>query len=220
MPLEGAGSQGNYGRFFKRGPVDVVRRLLDIRDRLPTDFVPDVALSVEMRALRSWEEFDEGIIRWCLTAFIAAVAGNLGAVMLTVNGAGPNFTAADAVPKGTIFTVDEIMNVSAGQSIRCRIGSLQTGLISVAPADYTDARWGPGLAIPPIRAVTGSNATASGEEIEHILALQRIQRDGIFIGQAEQAAEPLGGNNTLTCWGVTANTGVDVRIFGRIILPR
>jgi len=208
-------------RFFKRGPLDVVRGLLDVREQLPTEMVREIQLSAEIRALRVWEEFSEGIIRWSILGNQGAVAAQNSGLMIAVNGAGPNFpTAAGvAVPPGTLFTIDEVKNFSAG-AVRICIGSSAGGLISAVPADYTDARWGPSTGVPPIRAVQGTQGGISGQEIDGVISNERLQRQGIFIGIAEQVAEPLGGNQTVTFFNVAVNQAQDIRVQGRIILPR
>lgn len=178
-------------RFFKRGPITVVKTGLDVRDSLITDTDEKLQVGYEARAIRPWEEFDEGIIRWTIRAFVAASIGNFGGIQLTVNGSGPNFTAADAVPRGSLFLVDEVKNTSVNP-VRLHIGALTTGLISAVPADYTDARWGPRQAIPPVRAVSGVVAAVSGEEINYVSSTERWQREGLFIAIAQQIGEPLG----------------------------
>ena len=208
-------------RFFKRGPLDVVRGLLDVREALPTEMIREVQLSAEIRALRVFEEFAEGIIRWAIIGNQGAVAAQNSGLMICLNGAGNNFPPASgvAVPPGTIFTIDEVKNFSAG-AVRLMIGASTGGLISAVPADYTDARWGPSTGVPPIRAVQGTQGGISGQEIDGVASNERLQRDGIFIGIAEQVAEPLGGNQTLTLFNVAVNQAQDIRVQGRIILPR
>lgn len=206
-------------RFFKRGPVEVIRKLYDIRDTLPTDVDIQLTASAEVRALRPWEEFDEGIIRWQLRAFVAAAGALFGGIQIAINGSGPNFTTADAVPRGSLLIIDEIKNAAAN-AIRLYIGANSTGLISSTPADYTDARWGPRTAIPPVLAVSGTNGAISGDEINYVGAGERWQKAGLFVAITQQAATPLSGDQTLTIFTNAVNQDLDSRISGRIVLPR
>jgi hypothetical protein len=206
-------------RFFKRGCIEVYRNLLDIRAQLPTDAQLEIQPSLELRAIRVWEEFSENIIRWSMSVVSAAVAAQNSALMITVNGAGNNFTADVAVPPGTVFTIDEIKNFSA-TTLQGTIGSATAGATSAVAPDYSDGRWGSRIARPPIRAVTYSRGGIDGDVIEGLSVAERLQRAGIFIGIAQQLAEPLNTDQTFTLYGVTVNTAVDVRVQGRVILPR
>ena len=200
--------------------MEVVRKLLDVRDSMITDSEQQLGVSVEARAIRTWEEFDEGIIRWAATIIQGAVIGEFSGAITTVNGAGDNFVAADRVPRGTVLTLDEIFNGSA-TSIDVRIGANVTGLVTDLAAEYTDARWGPRGALPPVRIKTGSNAVRTGDVIDLLINGTRVQRGGIFTCQALQLAEPLGNNQDVTIWGTTANLAIsNVVLQGRVILPR
>jgi len=208
-------------RFFKRGPLEVYKSLLDIRDKLPTDALLELQPSLELRAIRPWEEYLEGIIRWSIRLSIAAPGAGLNnGLMIACNGAGNNFpvAAGQAVPVGTLISIDEY--ICFGQNVTCCIGSSAGGLISAVPADYCDGRWGPAAGVPPVRAVSGSQGGVSGQQIDSAVSNQRVIRPGLFIGIAEQVAEPLGGNQTLTIFTVTANTALDILVVGRIVLPR
>jgi hypothetical protein len=218
--LELAGAAGSTVRFFKRGPITVVRTGLDVRDALITDTEDKLQVGYEARALRPWEEFDESILRWSLRAVVGpGGAGTFGGVMIAINGSGANFVAADPVPRGSLIVIDEVNNLTAN-AVQLMIGAASTSLTSAVPADFTDARWGPKTAIPPVRAVSGTPAAITGDEIDAVLNPQRYQKEGFFIGITEQVAEPLGGDQCLTIFSNTANVQFNVRVKGRIVLPR
>lgn len=192
------------------------RNLRFVGTPLPTELTDTIQLVHEMRAIRPWEEFDEKIIRWSLLVnVVAGGAGIFSGGMITLE----PITRNGPITPGTLIQIDEVHNLT-GTLLFLSIGSAAAGLISVTPADFTDARWGPQTAIPPVRAVTGGNAAISGQEIRRVIGNERLVSPGMFIGQALNVLEPLGSDQTLTIWSSIANILMTVMVQGKIMLGR
>lgn len=76
-------------------PVKLTRRIIRVAERvlgltgtpLPTDILDKIGISLEARAIRSWELFDEDIITWHRTIQVpAGGAGRFGGVSFGVGG--------------------------------------------------------------------------------------------------------------------------------------
>lgn len=187
----------------KQGPPGVIRRLLGIIggtfDR-GADHVQPVA---EIRAVRIWEDFDEGIIRFGVNVAQAAVVGQNSMVSVTLDLA--------VVPSGTIYVIEEVDNRSA-MTITARVGTVITPVATVAGV-FGDQRMGPAAAPPPIVFTAGSNA-APGGSIFTALSAAVIKHD-LFIGTGTLAF-----TQAFSIVGETQNTALGVTLRGRIILPR
>jgi hypothetical protein len=207
-------------RFFKRGPIEVVRHLLDVRDRLPTDAGDSVGISAELRAIRPWEEFDEGILRFSFRITQAAVAGQNGGIQLWLNGWHTTAGSYGVVPRGTLWILDELENGSVGVRFLVNRTAAATGLINGGDlCEYGDTRWGGINPVSPLNVNTGSNAAVFGDSINEVSAGQRLSKEGIFISEATPG-DQLGNDHALTIWGDTVNVALVAILSGRVIFPR
>jgi hypothetical protein len=110
----------NSIRFFR--PLDVAKRVLQVRERMPTDLADAVQLSAEIRPQDFPENFEAGIIGYVVRWTLVAVAGRFGIGSLGLGG--------PQVPAGSFFTVDEALayTLPVGGVIRCGIGGVPVGI--------------------------------------------------------------------------------------------
>lgn len=124
------------------GPADIIRRLFDLKgDDRPQQISPVIHGVAEMRAVRPWEFFDEGIRRWSL----AVTVGPGGAGTFAVVQVGPFLGAT--LPKGNLYVVTAIQATVglqgakvAGDVVECRRGA--TTEAGLADARSMDSRIG------------------------------------------------------------------------------
>lgn len=169
-------------------------------DQLSRVFVP----TLEARAIRFWEDFSEGIMRWSCAGFAAAVAAQF-------SGFNVSLALGAGIPAGAIFAIDEVEN-RTGITVRARLGS--PGLIPSANevCVYTDGRWAPGNAPPPGMLVQEGAAPAEpGQSFKELTG--GILYHNVYVGQAGQT-------DLLVFVGTVVNTAVAVAMSGRVIFPR
>lgn len=198
-------------RFLKRAPMELIRRLLDVREQLPTDLEAKVQLVAEARALRFWEQFDERVIRWSLN--FARVADPVAFVGGLIQG----FTIAN-VPTGSLWLVERVRN-HAPNILNVHIDTapgLGSNNLQVS-ARYLDRREGPTDAPVPLACFTSSSGLAPTGNLvaavdpgeEHYLGYV-----GISTAQNVSGNEP----NTIALATRAVNLPFDATVSGYVIM--
>lgn len=196
-------------RFFRFGPGGVLRRLLDAREGLPTDYLDQVQPSAEVRALRPWEDFDERIHRWWIAVSVAAVAGEFSGVV---------FAPGSAMQRGSIWTVDGL-DVSTPNAnppgATVTVGATPAGF-AAGPVKYADNRWGPVAAGvgPPLDVSFGTDPATTGSGCWFLEP--PLSRCAVASWPGWVSTEV--GQN-LAVWGNTVLQLLRVSAWGRIIVP-
>ncbi len=201
-------------RFFRRSATETLRRFLDIRDQLPTDAELIVRPSFELRALRPWEEFDEGVIRWWGFYQAVAIVGQLSSVLINPR---RNTVGLGALPPaGTLITLDFAENHSAAPNVVQLIAGpnnqVGPGFSAIV---YQDTRHGPVASVGPVSVVVGQ-ANAGGGIVGRLNSVDTVTSRLENIGWVSL----VGDGDPLELRGTTLNTTVACSLRGRIIPPR
>lgn len=194
-------------RIQRQGNAEILRDIFGLKEVTFLDEVKRYVLPVaEIRAVRFWEEFKEGIMRWSLRAFQAAVVAEFSGVSV-------GFATGSPPPQGSIYVVDEIVNQS-GQTIDIRRGTV-INPVAAAVSVYSDSRWAPFNVQPPIVATQGSSAAPGGTLMDQ-MQTGTIRTGGVYVspGFNPNVAEPLG------IFGTTLNTSFSIVVRGRLIPSR
>lgn len=199
------------GGIDRIGPADVVRRLLDLKSNDRPEVASDVVMPVaEVRALRYFEEFDEGVIRWIADAEIAAQVGTFS---------GLRISGIVGLRGSSIYTVDLVKNISA-QEATIRINGGVVVNLGTQTVLYEDERWST-AAPPPLDVIQISQTPITATRIWRLLAGESI--DAVYVSKAISSAvgagAPLSGT-TFEVFGDTVNTALRIMIRGRIIQPQ
>ena len=199
-------------RFLKRGPSEVIRRLLDVREQLPTNAGDTVQPVAETRAVRYWEEFDEGIVRWSLYAVQALVAGQFAGLDIT------GFAVNIPPPPGSLWTIDEVHNHSS-MRVAFGVGSGHSPTNPQIPRNL-DRRWGPRLVSVPLNATSGAAAAPLYTQFGELQAIPATgQHDSeLRVGYVSDQLADL--ENFFVVSGLALATLLVVRVVGRIIFIR
>ncbi|SRR6266540_379982 len=199
-------------RFFRRSATETLRRFLDIRDQLPTDAELIVRPSFELRALRFWEEFDEGTIRWWGFYQAGAIVGQLSSVLINPR---RNTAGLGALPPpGTLITLDFAENHSTNVVQFVAGPNNQVGP-SFAAMVYQDTRHGPVNAIAPTFIGVGQSG-AGGGIVGRLNSVDTVTARLENIGWVSLT----GDGDPLELRGTVLNTTVSCSLRGRIIPPR
>lgn len=203
-------------RFFRYGPANVIKRQLDVRDSLPSDTEDKVTPTMEVRAIREFEEFDEGITRWMIALLVGAVAGEFGVIALAPPDFIPVAAPGGALGKGSIVIVDSVLNTS-GITVDIGITTLAVAQATLAGISNitanADSRGGPASAsVPGVNWMAGTDpAGLSGSD--SVTAGTRHPGPAIAILHA-------GSAHVISFTGAVANTAVGLRIRGRTWRPK
>jgi len=202
-------------RFFKRGPIEVLRRLLDVRDQLPTNAVDTVQPVAEVRALRVWESFDEQIIEWSLRATTGVVAGRFSGLTLSLAAPGTPAT----LPASSLLVIDWMRSNVAGNTIGANVSAIPVGNAEAGTITemHRDSRAGllPTAQVEPLVTLNLSLAAALPNQVwQATSALQEIRIAAVI------AALTTGVLGAFNAYGNTAATAIDVTLDGKIVIPR
>lgn len=195
-------------RFTRR--QGVLQRLLGIVGRLPFDMQEEVQPSIEVRALRFWEEVDERIQRWSSDAFAALLAGNFSSLSVPYQ---PN--AAVPLPRGALITIDRLVNRS-GQTVLGAIAQPVTNNGTVVPV-FTDSRIAPASAPTPHVIKLGTQVAAFGATIFSMG--DNTQYDPELTFEVGRDGAIVNNGDCLLLGGSLVATAVRCVVKGRIILP-
>lgn len=173
----------------------VAQRFLGLR-AAPEPFInPTPGLVTELRALRPWEEFDEGIIRFSRVYTVPLVAAQFSALQ---------FTLTD--PGVFVVVIDSVMVFTAGEGLlRLNAAPVVGAAAVLGPSDQ---RWGPDIAGIPLQPTQGNAAAITGTSVA--LCPLNVPREVTEILR-------VGGQN-LTIWQRTLAADLNVEVQGRIIL--
>lgn len=185
----------------------VTQGLLGLQAEMPTDVEAAIRVVAEARAIRFWEEFDEGIIRWMAFSAIGATVGEVG--RFQINGV----AQASQLPTGTIWTLDRIIVSGAGA-----VGGAFVRINSTAEAGglnffYSDQRWAPIAGVAPMVGAVGTAAAGDGTTIAMVPTDGKLEDVGLIFPGIPR------GDFPISIDGVVANAGFNVWTQGRVILP-
>jgi hypothetical protein len=191
-------------RIRATGLPDVVRRLFRLSETPPNELAEQIQATVEARAIRPWEDFDEGIVRWCITVSQPGVVAEFSLIGLT------GFNS----PGQWLVVVDRIKSWSgANASIRLSgVPVVFNGGVISRPR-LLDARWGSALVDAPPIFTRGSNAAQPGTAIDATI----VQQDGVQPIIIPVGLPYPGGSNILVVSSLALNTAIDVTMQGRAI---
>ena len=178
----------------KQGTAGVVRRLLGVIGSTFSGAADVVQPVTEIRALRAFEDFDEGLYLLYGARFEAAVAGEFSYVGLLPH---PDF----------LIHVEEVVNLSA-QTIDTRIGFTMNPVITLTPCIVRDGRLGLG-ANTPLNLNSGAEVAPDG------VVGQRIQVAANIPRRLDHIIQP--GGQSLAFVGGTVNTAVSIDLLLRLI---
>ncbi len=184
----------------KQGAPQVVRRLLGIIGgtfNIGRDVVQPVC---EVRSLRPWEEFDEGVIGYSVVLFRAAVVGAFS---------GGAFSLAAGLPPGSFYTIDHVDNRSA-MTVELRKGATLIGFANASP-QYTDERFTALTASPPLVVINGDSPAPGGVAFDQLSTT--VVKDRLRV-----VGNQLTPGTNISIVGATANTAFQAVVHGRIIL--
>jgi hypothetical protein len=201
--------------------IRVAERVLGIVGTpLPTSINDRVQLVAEARAIRHWEEFDEGILRWSARGNAAAVAAQFGVFALTTSAAG----SADC-PRGTIITLDHAYSEVA--AVQTRFGWADLATITVAgnpTVGMKDRRNRSFLANSlPLAFVQGTQvgAVTMNDRIVFQALGSDTDNNPEAWGYTQTPTGPAGGAGEVLAFVTNVvNTALTVRCSGRIIFPK
>jgi len=202
-------------RFFRHGTNELVKSVLDVRDNGLTDTDTKVQPVVEVRALRPWEDFDEGIVRFGSRFVVGAIAAEFSAIAF-----GPPEVGglSQASPKGTIICIDRIF--TRARAVGCLVprATVVGTYTETSPiVSVRDTRWGPGGAIAPnqdLKIFVGSDPVG-------FAAVSQTGDDFEAATQYDNIGIVLGGKDT--AWvvqGTVVNTQLEISFSGRIWRPK
>lgn len=181
----------------RAGLGGVLRRLTGQRlGGTPQTLLANYQPVLEARALRIWEDFDEGILLWSFWTTSGAVVAQFSFVQI----------ALGAAPPGTLYTVDSIATDVVADVRTASAPIARVGIVRPA-----DTRWSPGTgALPPNpEAAIGSNAVVTGGQFSRVIVpgLETTR----YISDGLRAAD------NLTVWGTVLNAALTIALTGRLI---
>lgn len=174
----------------------VAQRFLGLRSAPATEVDHTPHLMTELRSVRPWEEFDEGIIRFSRVYTVPLVAAQFSALQLAV----------PSDPGIFIVILDTVLIFTAGEGLLRLNATAVVGAASVLGP--SDQRWGPDIAAIPIQPTQGNAAAITGTSIA-LCPLNVPRQLGLILRP--------GGQN-LTIWQRTLAADLNVEISGRLIL--
>lgn len=193
-------------RFFRDGLGGVLRRVLDAREALPVDYSQVIQPSLEARAIRLWEEFDERVVRWWVQVSQAAVGGEFAGVVIQPN--------VNMLP-GSLWTVEQVIVTNNLGGALFAVGATPGGFASGA-VKYCDNRWGPVAAGvgPQLDVSFGSDPATSGFN-------EWAVPPNVAFGPNEWPgwiSTEVGQN--FAVWGAAIAQALVVGLAGRIVVPQ
>lgn len=195
--------------------LDVVRQLLGLQQTLPTETEEKLRVTMEARAVRPWEEFDEGIIGWWQHVLQPAVVGQFSGVFLGVG----SEAGLSPAPRTRIVVLDSVAvdDNAADYQIRRSEGTT-LGAGATLNAVPTDSRWGgSAVALQSVFLGRGSGAALDGALVEIFgngaSALPRTPLASLpLIVHGGDAPQPL-----ILVYKATVNTALSVTLRGRLV---
>lgn len=185
-----------------RRTLNVINRLLDANEPAPVDAAKQLVLTMEARGLRSFEEFDEDIVRWGhVVAQAAGGAGTFAGVFIN----GP-------VPNNQIYTVDEIKNLGAGVLQVRNSATVPAGFATFSNPNYEEGRYAVGPVVVPLSISRGVDATITGGLVDEISPGERVTG-----GRWSNLGGVSNGQGGLLISADTAVVAIRLVIRGRLI---
>lgn len=196
--------------------IRVAERVLGLTGTpLPTELNPaGVTLVTEMRAVRFFEEYDEGIIRWWGIFQAAAIAGQLSTIQFNTRLAAANIN--DNL-RGGILTVEKIIPQSpVAATLALAVSDADVVAPAFQAAAYRDARWGPGVtALLAVQAAIGQ-ANPSGAIIATIP--DRVAFDADWAAVLNTLSFRPG--DVIALRGQAVNLAITAYVSGRLVLAK
>lgn len=193
--------------------IRVVERVLGLTGTpLPTELVPGIQLSTEMRALRHFEEYDEGLIRWWGFFQQIAIAGQLSTIQFN-----PSSIVLDSKLRGAILTVDRIKPRSTpAVALSLAAGDGAPVGAAFAAASYRDTRWGPAQAAALAVQAAEGQAVASGAIVDSLADSVVHETDWTSKLNVTGFIE----GDSLSVRSQAVNTPIACHASGRVWLPK
>jgi len=188
------------------GPADVVRKLLGLKSNDRPQLLDPVARAVtEMRALRFWEYWDEGIVLFQKRVTVAAVAAEFSTLAI----------ASAPKDQGHVFVSGVRANGGAVLHIMSRATADSTYALIPGgqPRDTRGGDINTTLDVPDF--LSGSDATYPGTIVYDLSAGEKWH---IGDGHGELLAE--GTEMVLAVSGLAVLTAITVQITGAVILTK
>ena len=209
-------------KFFRS--LGVVRRLLELQQTLPTESEEKVRVVAELRALRPWELFDEGIISW-ITAPLCpqGAAGTQSGLRI--------WGLTRPTKRGSLWVVsDYAVEATVTQGASVRIGNEAVTDVTAAVVRWLDGRWAGSQGtvpvplsarcvakVPPLTDTTldhwsnpANNLTGEWQPLNFI---SQTMADASGVAVASDSPS----TDVLTIWHNEINNSVRIRVRGFLI---
>jgi hypothetical protein len=188
----------------------VIRRLFGLRQTSPVDVEDSYRGVAEVRAVRVWEEFDEGILAWVAFATRAAVVGEFSVIALS------GFSSA-AIGGRWINQLDMVIPEPGTNTIEVRLVDVALVLNNggTATPRYVDPRHGT-ASVPAIPAIlTGSQVALVGTAIGRLASTTLLQLP--IFPLIQTVGQIPGVSNIIAFASLAANAPITVQMRGRLI---
>lgn len=190
---------------IQRSIMRVAERVLGLTGMpLPSEILERVQLGLEVRAIRSWEFFDEGINPWFIRVLSPAVAAEFSYARISPR-------ASSGAKRGDLVVVTSVLTSFGGGGVaQIRVNSGGIPDATVAPVTR-DTRFSSFGTIAGIDIDTGAEAAISGTQVG-LTGSQLLLPETIVMNVSQATVVPTFPN--LTIWHPTVNTAIEVAFEG------
>lgn len=200
--------------FNRRGVAQVIRRILDARGSYIVEYGEKLQPVIEGRALRYWEDWDEGIYRWRVFITRTPSAGQRAAWTTT----GFGNLGLQVPPIGSWWSVESVRNCQdptvAANKLQLYIGGNVNAGVNV-PASFLDAHFGTPTS-PMLVSIVGDFVIGTAVQVGEIPKGDQQLRQVEYVGLG--ITELNGGVNAFSIAADVVDSAIRAEITGRFYL--